>query len=171
MHLCIVVIMDKIEPIIKTISPKKLVGNRIKTTRLGEGTKELWQNFMPRRNAIQYRTDNVYYSIQAYEKDADLNSFTNETVFERWAAVEVTSFEHIPEEMEKYTMDGGEYAVFKHKGPASSFYNTLMYIFGEWLPNSKYALDNRVHFELLQEDYSPIDPNAEEDVYIPIKSK
>ena len=45
----------------------------------------------------------------------------------------------------------------------------MKHIFGRWLPQSEYELDDREHFELLPEGYSPVDPEAEEEVWIPIK--
>ncbi len=65
----------------------------------------------------------------------------------------------------------GLYAVFIHKGDASTAPKTFEYIFGTWLPNSEYLLDNRPHFEILGEKYKNEDPNSEEEVWIPIKPR
>lgn len=43
------------------------------------------------------------------------------------------------------------------------------YIFGTWLPASGYVLDDRPHFEVLGPGYRPDDPEAEEDIFIPIR--
>jgi AraC family transcriptional regulator len=48
---------------------------------------------------------------------------------------------------------------------------TFQYIFGTWLPNSEYVLDNRPHFEILGEKYKNDDPTSEEEIWIPIKAK
>lgn len=74
-----------------------------------------------------------------------------------------------PPGMASYSLRGGKYAVFTHKGPASDFPKTMQYIFSEWLPGSEYVLDNREHFEKPPEAYSPIDPNAQEEIWIPIQ--
>jgi len=95
--------------------------------------------------------------------------FTPETPFEKWAAVEVSDHSDIPPGMEPYTLQGGKYAVFVHRGPASSFAKTSNYIFGVWLPHATYELDSREHFELLGATYRPDDPDAEEEVWIPIR--
>ncbi|NDI33200.1 GyrI-like domain-containing protein [Chengkuizengella sediminis] len=73
------------------------------------------------------------------------------------------------EEMKSYVLKGGKYAVIIHNGPASTFLRTLQYILETWLPSSEYELDNREHFERLSQDYSPTDPNATEEVWVPIK--
>ena len=61
--------------------------------------------------------------------------------------------------------------MFTHKGPASTFFNTLGYIFTVWLPKSEYESDSREQFETLQEGYDPLIPGAQEDVWIPIKAR
>jgi AraC family transcriptional regulator len=61
--------------------------------------------------------------------------------------------------------------VFIHIGQASTFPKTMQYIFGSWLPESEYTLDSREHFEVLPAQYDPRDPDAREDVWIPIKEK
>ncbi len=83
----------------------------------------------------------------------------------------MTDFDTIPNEMETYTLKGGMYAIFLHKGAANTFHLTQGYIFGTWLPSSEYELDTREHFEVLKGNYDPRDSNAEEDVWIPIKLK
>jgi len=45
----------------------------------------------------------------------------------------------------------------------------MRYIFGEWLPKSGYTLDDREHFEILFEGYNPVDSEATEDIYIPVR--
>ncbi|UXH46176.1 GyrI-like domain-containing protein [Rossellomorea vietnamensis] len=87
----------------------------------------------------------------------------------KWAAVEVKSFGKEPLEMDTYTMKGGLYAKFLHQGPAIIFHETLEYIHKEWMPASEYQLDDREHFERLDEHYNPANPNAVEEVWIPIK--
>ena len=91
--------------------------------------------------------------------------------FERWAAMEVTHFESIPADMEAFIMEEGLYAVFLHKGAASSGPNTFKYIFETWLPNSGYIYDDRPQFEILGEKYKNEDPDSEEEIWIPIKHK
>jgi len=90
--------------------------------------------------------------------------------FEKWAAMEVSDFENVPNEMETFTLAGGLYAVFDYKG--SSTDSTIFHhIFGTWLPNSDYVLDNRPHFEVLGDKYKNADPNSEEEIWIPIRHK
>ena len=94
---------------------------------------------------------------------------TAETEFEKWAVVEVSRAESLPDGMETYKLQGGLYAVFLHEGPASMAPKTLQYIFSKWLPQSGYEVDGREHFEVLREGYDPQDPGAREFIWIPIR--
>lgn len=134
-------------------------------------TVELWRTFMPRRKEILAVHDSLLYSMQVYEPSMDFKTFNPNTVFDKWAAVEVDTFNAIPDGMESYLLTGGLYAVFIHKGPPSAFQKTFEYIFQQWLPNSNYQLDNREHFELLGDKYKNNEPDSEEEVWIPIRPK
>ena len=131
-------------------------------------TRELWQQFMPRRSEVKNRITADFISMQNYREGWN---FSPTTIFEKWATVEVSSFDEVPPKMETYLLEGGDYAVFVHQGPASEAAKTMQYIFGQWLPESKYDLDNREHFEILPEGYNPIDPQAREEIWVPIKIK
>jgi AraC family transcriptional regulator len=72
--------------------------------------------------------------------------------------------------METFTLTGGLYAVFDYKG-SSNDPGIFQYIFGIWIPESNYLLDDRPHFEVLGEKYKNADPNSEEEIWIPIQQK
>ena len=72
--------------------------------------------------------------------------------------------------METYSLAGGLYAVFDYKG-SSTDPSIFQHIFGTWLPNSEYMLDDRPHFEVLGDKFKNNDPNSEEEIWIPIKTK
>lgn len=159
------------EPRIETLTEKKLIGKRIKMTLIENKTFELWKSFMQRRKEILNNLTTDLYSIQVYP-ESQLKNLIPETEFEKWAAIEVTDFDTVPADMETYILPGGSYAVFIHKGAAGTGAKTFRYIFGTWLPNSNFVLDNnRPHFEILGEKYKNDDPNSEEEVWIPIKEK
>jgi AraC family transcriptional regulator len=159
------------QPGIKILPEMKMVGKRVSMTLSDDKTKQLWQSFMPKRKEIQNSVGRQLYSMQVYRKLFDFNSFDAETLFDRWAAVEVTDFDHVPDGLEPFLMKGGLYAVFLHRGTPADVYPTFHYIFNTWLPHADYLLDNRPHFEILTEKYRPDDPNAEEEIWIPIREK
>lgn len=158
------------EPEIRIIAEKKLVGMNILTTLQENKTTELWKTFMPRRKEINHTLDTGHYAIQRYPTHITFETMTSSVLFEKWAAIEVETFQDIPEGMETLLLPSGTYAVFVHHGPVSTFPKTLQYIFKEWLPNSKYVLANHPHFEVMGENYfGPTHPNSEEEVWIPLK--
>ncbi len=159
-----------LDPKIVTIEDKKLIGARIQCSLQNDKTGALWQQFMPKRKEIKNRPNNDYISVQNFNGVLDLENFSEETEFERWAAVEVSVAEDIPEGLEELSIKGGKYAVFIHHGLSSEFQKTKKFIFEMWLPNSTFQLDDRVHFEVMGEKYfGPSDANSEEEIWIPIK--
>jgi AraC family transcriptional regulator len=121
---------------------------------------------MMQRQQIQNTIGSDLYSIQIYDP-SHFKNFSPANEFEKWAAIEVSSFDSIPGGMEKFTLPSGLYAVFIHKG-SSADTSTFQYIFGTWLPASDYVLDNRPHFEKLGAKYKNNDPESEEEIWIPV---
>jgi AraC family transcriptional regulator len=160
-----------LQPRIELLREKKLVGKRIRTTISDNKTVELWQRFMPKRKEIRNIVGTDLFSLQVYDKGLDFNDFTVDTEYEKWAAAEVSSFDLIPDGMEHFTLEGGQYAVFLYKGNPNDFSGTWLYIFRTWLPASDYVLDNRPHFEILGEKFKRNDPDSEEEVWIPVRLK
>jgi AraC family transcriptional regulator len=161
----------EMEPRIESLAEKKLIGKRMKMTLSNNKTGELWKSFMQRRKEIKNNLTTDFYSMQVYDQSFDFQKFDPYIPFEKWAAVEVSNFDGIPHEMESLIVPGGLYAVFIHKGAAGTAPKTFKYIFGTWLPNSEYLLDNRPHFEILGEKYKNEEPDSEEEVWIPIKPR
>jgi AraC family transcriptional regulator len=155
----------------ETISEKRLIGNRLRMTFAENRTYELWRGFMPRRKEIKNNLNADLISMQVYNKSFDFVNFNPDKPFEKWAAVEVSDFDHVSSEMETFILTGGLYAVFIHKGPASEGERTYRYIFGTWLPASEYSVDDRPHFEILGKKNKNEDPCSEEEVWTPIKPK
>lgn len=155
---------------IELLEQKLLVGVH-RTMSLSENsTAGLWQQFMPRRGEVKNRTSSDHISMQVYGQDQD-NLFNPTSLFEKWATVEVSTHKGAPRGMGKYTLGGGDYAVFIHIGPVSAAPKAMQYIFEEWLPDSEYEVDSREHFEILPEDYDPFDLNAREEVWVPIRKR
>ena len=157
------------QPRIKTISEKKLIGKRLKMSLTNNLTGRVWGEFMPRRNEIKNNLTSELISMQVYGPNY-YKEFNPSNEFEKWASVEVTDFGTVPNDMESFVLEGGLYAIFDYKG-SSSDNRIFQYIFMTWLPNSEYLIDDRPHFEVLGEKYKNNDPNSEEEIWIPIKKK
>ncbi|MDL5513421.1 GyrI-like domain-containing protein [Arenibacter sp. M-2] len=159
------------EPRIEVVSEKKLIGQRLVMSMARDRTRELWQGFMKRRKEIGNLIGAHLISMQIYDRQLSFPEFNDSIPFEKWAVGEVEDFEFLPQGLESYTLLGGLYAVFIHKGLPSDFPRTAQYIFGEWLPKSDYQLDHREHFEIMGDKYSNNNSNSEEEVWVPIKRK
>lgn len=133
-------------------------------------TFELFSGFMPFREQIGNSLSTDIYEVMVYDDD-HFKNFSPANTFTKWALTEVSVFDHIPESMERFTLEEGLYAVFNYKGLPKDFGNMMRYILMEWLPNSKYVMDQRPHFNVLGNTYKKDDPESEEDVYIPIRVK
>ena len=157
-------------PRIETLNEKKLVGKRLNMSYADYRIGQLWGSFMPRRKEIINNVDNDLISLVVY-KPTHFADFKPTNEFERWATVEVASFDNVPNEMETYTLPTGLYAVFLYKGTSTDISSFYQNIFTVWIPNSAYALDDRAHFEVLGEKYKNNDPSSEEEIWIPIKAK
>ena len=158
------------EPKILMSGEKKLVGMRIYTSLAEDNTVAMWQQFMPRRKEINNNIGELLYAVQVFNGGLDIEEFTPKTVFEKWATMEVSDFETIPEGMNTFALPAGLYAVFTYKGLSSAFYETAQYIYGTWLPDSVYELDDRPHFDVMGEKYlGPNNPESEEEIWIPVK--
>ena len=157
-------------PRIETLNEKKLVGKRLTMSFADYKAGELWQAFMPKRKEISNNLTDDLISMVIYKANhfADFKP-TNE--FERWAAVEVSDFDNVPNELETFVLPSGQYVVFLHKGDTKQFAKTFQYILETWLPSSEYLLDDRPHFEILSDKYKNNDPTSEEEIWIPIKTK
>lgn len=151
------------------IEKRKLIGYAIEMSLAENKTVEIWKKFMPRLKEISNAKSADLYSLQIYPDNYHSN-FSPFTTFTKWAAIEIKNFENSPEGFEHLELPSGKYAVFNHKGNTEMFIKTAQYIYGEWLPNSGYELDNRPHFELLGDNYlGHENPDSEEEVWVPIK--
>jgi AraC family transcriptional regulator len=158
----------KISPDIVLVSEKKLVGMQMEMSLSENKTGELWRTFMPLKNEIKNKLSADLISLQCYQPN-HFSSFSMQNQFQKWACVEVSSFNQIPAAMQTLILKEGLYAVFQYKGPAND-HRIFNYIYGEWLPQSRYELDQRPHFEVLGEKYKNMDDNSEELIYIPLKN-
>lgn len=156
------------QPKIVNFNAQEIIGIPIMNSLAQDKTPEVWKQLMPRRHEIVGRSTTQVYDLKIYPKDLEITNFTPHTIFEKWAAIPVNQIATIPDGMQHMTIPAGTYAVFIHKGPAHTFPETLGWIFNTWLPSSGYVLEDRPHFEVLEETYLPTDPNAEEEIWIPI---
>lgn len=158
-----------INPKIEELAEKKLIGLNTKMSLANNKTGQLWGQFAPRIKEIQNRISADKISMQVYPA-LYYQQFKITSEFEKWATVEVNNFAKIPYGIQSFVLQKGLYAVFDHRG-SSSDNSIFQYIFTEWIPKSKYIVDNRPHFEVLGTNYKKNDPDSEEEIWIPIREE
>jgi len=145
-----------------------LIGLRTVTSLAAQGVPGLWQKFGPRVKEIADRSEGMY-NVTCYRDDMVMEDFTPLTRYEAWAAVKVDEGTAVPEGLEALKIPMGTYAVFTYKGLPQDFSPVADQIFKEWLPTANLGVDNtRPHFEYLPPGYRTDDPEAEEEVWIPV---
>jgi len=145
---------------IKSINEFKTVG----ITYFGNNTKgeipKLWEVFNSRYKDINNKTKaGLCYGICEDMPDAQGR-------FHYTACAEVGDFLNIPDGMEAKVVPAGKYAVYtfaESMDKLGEFYET---IFGKWIVESGYQMDERPQFELYDERFMQ---NGEFDLYMPIK--
>jgi AraC family transcriptional regulator len=159
--------MNLTTPRFETLKEKKLVGKKITMSFSTDRTFELWRSFMPLKSTIRESVGSVLYSVKVYSSGFFARP-DPEKMFDKWAAVEVSSFDSIPEGMLTLVIPEGLYAVFHYTGNPDEGENVFRYLFTEWLPSSGYRLDDRPHFEVLDERFRRNDPSSQEEIWIPV---
>ena len=163
--------LKRIEPIIRTLEKTRIVGKMARMSLNRNTTAQLWGEFMPLRSTIEDRLDASFWSVEVYPGPDFFKSFDPAREFEKWAAVPVGSPAFIPEDLETLLIPGGLYAVFAYKGKESEVSQMYGYIYGAWVPESGYDLDQRPHFAVMGAKYKREHPDSEEELWIPIREK
>lgn len=146
-----------------------LIGKSATLSLLDYKVSDLWRSFLPRRKEILNTVSSDLYSVSIYPPDY-FKAFNPATKFEKFAGVEVPDFIQVPPDMETLVLTGGLYAVFEYKG-LSTDNSIYRFIYEQWMPDSEYALDGLPHFEILGKKYKNNDPDSEEEIWIPVKSR
>ncbi len=144
----------------------QIIGMRYFGENKNQEIKKLWDIFLPRQESIKSRINHaISYGI-CFPVEGD----NNDAAFEYIAAVEVSDFQDIPEEMVGKTIPTRKYAVFIHKGSVNNIPETYQAIYAVWQPKSGYELIKAPDFEYYDERFNPNNPETSElDIYIPVK--
>ena len=159
------------EPSITTFPESILVGIKATMSVANMQQPALWGRFMPQHGRINHRVGADFYSVSQYPDVDYFVNFSPTRSFVNWAAVAVRSVEQLPECMEALTIPAGQYAVFNFKGTAKEVGKLFQHVYGTWLPQSGYALEQRPHMAIMPPGYRPDDPEAKETIWVPITSK
>ena len=126
----------------------------------------LWSAFRPSLSQITNRVGTEAFGIyEEYREKEDSVGFNY------ICSVEVADFDGVPEGMITRTLPEHMYAAFRHQGPLSFLPETLKYIWGSWLPKSKYEYVEQPDFELYTPGTQTNDPERVVFLYVPVTSK
>lgn len=156
------------EPRFEVLKEKILVGKRLDMCFSDLKTYDLWHSFMPLKHLIHNQLGTELYSVEVYRRDF-FKQYDPKVIFQKWATVEVTNLEEVPEVFETQIVPKGLYAVFTHRGSYTKAPETYNYIFQTWLPNADVELDDRPHFAVMGEKYKKDEADSEEEIWIPVR--
>ncbi len=140
--------------------PSHLVGAE-KLVPLLVGT---WQNFNKRKNEIKSRIGKSSFGIAKSE-----GMHNEEDMMRYLSAVEVSDFDVVPEGLSTYTIPPMKYASFKNSGLGDTTVHTISYIYGTWLPNSKFKRAKGDDMEVFDHRFDMNSSDSISEYFIPIE--
>ncbi|MEN6521378.1 MAG: GyrI-like domain-containing protein [Armatimonadota bacterium] len=157
------------EPKIVTRGEIKLIGNKYIGANLNGEIPALWdKQFLPRMSEIKNVVNgNASYGLCECMCKGECKCGQG-AEFYYIAAMEVSSFDEVPDGMSTKTVPAAKYAVFTHKGPVSKLHDTFQKIYTEWIPASGLEIAGNYCFEY----YGGCFDNSENslmDIYVPLK--
>lgn len=160
-------------PEIVTLPDMTVVGMQTLMSTKNNIISNLWMRFVPRAGEIKDRakTDamlGISYDMQEIGTDPD----AREGQFFYLAGVIVSDVKELPEGMTYRRMIKHLYAKFTHRGGLDKLGDTYKYMYGQWLPNSKYDVDEIApEIEWYDNRFMPDSANSAFDIYMPIAEK
>ncbi|MCO7187554.1 MULTISPECIES: AraC family transcriptional regulator [unclassified Pseudoalteromonas] len=127
---------------------------------------KLWSGFRPYRDKIPNRVGDHFFGIyENYQEDGDVTRFVY------ICSAQVENFDDVPDGLITRELTAQTYARFTHTGPIANLEETLRYIWGSWLPKSRYEYADKPDFELLPGGFNDADPNNKVYLNIPVTLK
>lgn len=145
------------EPIIVDIAEQILVGFEVEVPSpfatdipICNLVMESWFSLFERENEIKNRTKHTYYGLNI----SPSGTFTEDRL-KYIAGAPTLDTSEIPKGMSRYTLPKQKVAIFDTKTniEAEVAKRTIDYIYGYWLPNSKYERDDGDDYELFEDVY------------------
>lgn len=159
------------EPTIIDFPERKFIGLEIDMHSHLEGAQAIvpllvsaWIKFNKRKAEIKNRINKNSYGIAKSE-----GKFNEENMMRYMAAVEVDNFDEVPEGLTSYTITPQTYAIFKNVGLGDTTVHTITYIYGTWLPQSKYTRAAGDDMELFDSRFDMQSNESISEYFIPIE--
>jgi len=154
------------EPEIVLRSEMKVVGVARQYQEDDLDIETLWSAFRPSVSQITNRVGSDAFGIyEEYREREDSIEFSY------ICSVGVADFDDVPDGMIERIIPEHLYAAFRHTGPLSFLPETFKYIWGSWLPKSKYEYVEKPDFELYAPETQCDDLDKILFLYIPIRPR
>ena len=156
----------EMKPEIKNIEDICVIGAR-ETGSYAEAAPKAWGRIMK----YAYSNKLMGKDIRSIGITHDDPSVTESDNIRYDACLDINTNIKNADNLKKYTISGGRYAVFLHKGVYAGLQQSYAYIFNEWLPESGHSLrDENTCFEIyLNRDPRKTKPkNLRTEIYIPL---
>jgi AraC family transcriptional regulator len=124
--------------------------------------QDLWRSFRPKSNEIGNRRGSERYAV--IENDVLETGAT--PIFRAMIAVE--SWAGVPDWCERFTIEPGRYAVFKHKGSPKDLSTTVALIHTHWSGRIEGLFQRDLEIMAYPSNYDVTDPNAEFEYWVPL---
>ena len=152
------------EPQIVQVDEIQFVGleidHNVHESAKGEPTvPSLWNSFMPRMAEVKNQADHVL-GVCGPIRTGGMSLYV--------AALQVANLTDVPPGMVKGTVPAGKYAEFIHRGPISSFSETVDYIHNTWMPKAGYAGHDCSQIEVMPKGANVDSDDFEMKVLVPL---
>jgi AraC family transcriptional regulator len=131
------------------------------TFETNQGIPFQWQSFRPYIGNIPGQIGGTTYGVCC---NSDGTGH-----FEYIAGVEVSSFAGLPPELSRIRVPEQRYAVFSHRGHASTMRSTVYTIWNKWLPASGYEVADAPDFERYGESFDATSGLGTIEIWLPIR--
>ena len=131
------------------------------TFETNQGIPSQWQRFRPYIGNIAGQIGGTTYGVCCNSDGAGH--------FEYVAGVEVSGFPKLPGELSRIRIPEQRYAVFSHRGHASTMRSTVYTIWNKWLPASGYEVADTPDFERYDENFDAKSGRGTIEIWLPIR--
>ena len=157
--------MEVMEPRIVRKPAFHVIGMSGRFIAMSSKIPELWGRFAPRIHEVPHRRGAHTLGLCL---DADPDA-AGEVTFTYVACVEAESTADVPAGMIVLTVPASTYAVLTHRGHLSRLPDMVRYVWGRWLPASRYRHVPTPDFEFYDpERWDPATGEGEIDLYVPV---
>ena len=152
-------------PEIREMQTRTIIGRNLLLPLYSREVFALWKEFRTEQMKAGL-IDVELYSIQEFAE------WPPKTTIMHWSGIEKQDTVKYPEEWQECVLQGGAYAFALFKGDSEEFPAMLKDIIVSWIPTTDYEYDpSRLQFQVMPHDYKLDDPNAEEQVWIPVRTR